>query len=189
MSVAAQSHPPPGHGLAITRWKRGHQSFHIQLIIINTLIEDSLATLEAGDYSQLARCLSRLSVLYDASTATMRYAADFPRELYQDFVRPSMMPPFVSPGFSGILNTEHNVMIEGLKRLARALNKKLGRHEERWPAEVAQAWASLGEAQAHNRNNHSLICHKFVDTGVSLLKQFYADKRLLRESAEVEEDV
>lgn len=182
MSLANQPSLPAQHLLAITRWKRGHQSFHIQLTVINTLIAESLEALEASEYPRLVRCLRLLRVLYDAATASMKYAADFPRESYHEFVRPSMMPPLLSPGFSGVLNIEHNRMVEGLKQLSRDLSGKLGKQKSEWRPEVAEAWKALGEAQARNQHNHSLVCHKFVETGTSLLKQFYTRKRTLLET-------
>lgn len=167
---------------ALTRWKRGHHTFHIQLTVINTLVDESLAALQAGNYAALARRLQHLRILYDAATASMKYASEFPHDMYENFLRPSMMPPFLSPGFSGTLNTEHNVMLELLKHLAHDLDKALGRKKDQWPPEINQAWAALGQAQHRNRDNHSLICHKFVDDGVSLLKRFYSGKKLLQET-------
>lgn len=182
MSTSTQPSLAPEHLVAITRWKRGHQSFHIQLTVINTLIEESLQAVEADEYTRLVRSLRLLRVLYDAATAGMKYAADFPRESYVDFVRPSMMPPFMSPGFSGVLNTEHNQMVEGLKQLSQNLCRKLGKQRSEWYPEVAEAWKALGEAQVRNQNSHSLVCHKFVETGTSLLKQFYKRKKTLLET-------
>lgn len=181
MSTANQQSLLAARDHAITRWKRGHHAFHIQLTVINTLVEKSLAAIQAGDYSMLVQTLHHLRILYDAATASMKYAAEFPREMYEDFLRPSMMPPFLSPGFSGTLNTEHNVMVNLLKHLAQDLDAALGK-KERWPPEITQAWAALVQAQHRNRNNHSLICHKFVDDGVSLLKRFYSSKKLLTET-------
>jgi len=188
MSLANQPSLSPAQFVAITRWKRGHQSFHIQLTVINTLIEESLQALETGEHSRLIRSLKLMRVLYDAATASMRYASDFPREVYLEFVRPSMMPPFLSPGFSGVLNTEHNRMVEGLKRLSQSLSQKLGRRTGEWQPDVAEAWKALGEAQARNQNNHSLVCHKFVEAGTSLLKQFYKGKKSLLEANSAKEE-
>jgi hypothetical protein len=181
MSPVTQISLSPAQVAAMTRWKRGHQSFHLQLTVINTLIEDSLEAVEAGEHPRLVRSLRLLCVLYDAATASMKYASDFPRELYVEFVRPSMMPPFLSPGFSGVLNTEHNRMVEGLKQLTRAMSQKLGGRAD-WRPDVADAWKALGEAHARNQSNHSLVCHKFVDAGTSLLKQFYMGKKKLLET-------
>lgn len=182
MSLATQFSLSPAQVVAMTRWKRGHQSFHIQLTVINTLIVESLEAVEAGEHPRLVRSLRLLCVLYDAATASMKYASDFPRELYLEFVRPSMMPPFLSPGFSGVLNTEHNRMVEGLKQLSRAMSQKLGGSKADWRPDVADAWKALGEAHARNQNNHSLVCHKFVDAGTSLLKHFYMGKKRLLET-------
>jgi hypothetical protein len=121
--------------------------------------------------------LGQLRILYDAATANMVYTSDFPRLIYETVVRPSMMPPFLSPGFSGTLNTEHNVMLDRLKQLREALQEAFGSSKEEWPVGVARAWSELSQAQARNRRHHGLICSKFVPDGVSLLRHFYTDAR------------
>jgi hypothetical protein len=157
----------------LVRWKRGHQAFHVQLAAINTVIESALDAAQARNQAALVRSLRHLCQLYDAATANMLYTADFPSELYDTLLRPSMAPPFVSPGFSGTLNTEHTVMVAGLRQLGQEMTDWLGSSPAEWPPELAKAWRALLQARTRNQRHHMLVCKRFVPDGVSLLRDFY----------------
>lgn len=156
---------------AITRWKLGHHAFHVYLVAMNTLLEDALKAAKSADWPPLSRSLRELTILLDATTASMKYASDFPSRLYEDLVRPSMMPPFLSPAFSGELNREHELMLDQVKELRRCLRAGDG-----LPEEVTEALSDLRSATARNRRHHMLVCEKHVEGGVSLVREFYEDK-------------
>ena len=162
---------------AVFRWKLGHQVFHLQLVAINSLLEESLQALKEGAYERFRRRISELCRLYDASTATMAYAACFEEEQYTSLIRPSMAPPYVSPGFSGLLNLDHERMLKRIKKLRRSLPARLGPARSSWPAPVLEALSDLTGAVQRNRENHGLICKQFVADGVSLLAEFYQERR------------
>jgi len=166
---------PPGADDAVIRWKLGHQAFHLNLAVMNTCLGDARESLEAGRWSELSETLDRLEVLYDAATATMRYAADFSPELYETLIRPSMAPPFVSPGFSGVLNLEHEQMLGRLRELRRGL-KEIERAGSA-PDAVVEAAARLRAAQARNRRNHMFVCQHFVPDGPSLLSEYFSSQK------------
>lgn len=166
---------PSTYKQAVLRWKQGHQVFHVLLVVMNTVLETSMDSVKHRDWSCVSSSLERLTVLFNTSTATMKYSADFPRSHYEDLIRPSMMPPFLSPGFSGQLNTEHNVMLENFQSLRTMLMSELGQVQQ-WPADLKRAWTSLVKSQAYNRKHHGLVCQKFVDGGTSLLREFYANQ-------------
>ena len=111
-----------GAGQALLRWKLGHHAFHLHLAAMNTLLADADRFAESARWSELADALDRLRILYDGATATMRYAADFSPDMYERLIRPSMAPPFTSPGFSGTLNLEHELMLDQLRELRAKLN-------------------------------------------------------------------
>lgn len=142
---------------------------------MNTVLELSMEPVKKKDWSFVTPLLERLTILFDASTATMKYSADFPRSLYEDYIRPSMMPPFLSPGFSGQLNTDHKVMLDNFQRFRSMLIKELG-EKQNWPSDLAEAWSSFTKSHVHNRKHHGLVCQKFVDEGASLLREFYTNK-------------
>jgi len=156
---------------ALRRWKEGHQALHVYLVIINTVIGDATEAIRFNDSPKISSCLGRLAVLYDAATATMQYSADFSPQLYENVVRPSMAPPLLPPGFSGMLNTEHCLMVAEFKNLSRALRESYGHDPSGWPPGVAGRWASVQLAKVENLKRHKVICSRFVAEGESLLRQ------------------
>jgi hypothetical protein len=167
---------PEVYKQAIIRWKLGHHTFHVLLVSMNTVLEACLPAVSAGNWMMLVQGLVTLRTLFDSATSTMLYTADFSEQIYEDLIRPSMAFPLLSPGFSGQLNTEHQIMQDGVRRLSEALKETLGQKREQWPPAVAKAWTELGLARARNRKFHALVCRKFVPGGDSLLRQFYRSK-------------
>lgn len=161
---------------AIYRWKQGHQIFHIVLVHMNTLINEAAETIIQDNPKKLVSILERLSILYDAATASMKYTVSFPVGKYNEVIRPSMMPPFLKPGFSGLQNSEHKTMIEGFTNLKANLITNFG-DLTIWPEDIKLAWGKVLEAQKRNRKSHGHVCQEFVPDGVSLLKSFYQDKK------------
>jgi hypothetical protein len=171
-----QNHPGYGGHEALYRWKLGHHVFHVILIGMNHYIEKCRLALSQGHEEHLLGHLRTLAGLYDAATASMAYAADFASSEYTDYIRPSMMPPFVPPGFSGELNREHNKMIAALTELRTDIRRRYGQHLPSWPDDLRDAWKKVASSQSRNRRNHALVCRKFVPEGGSLLQQFYDSK-------------
>ncbi len=157
---------------AITRWKLGHHAFHLYLVAMNTLLEDALEAAKSAEWPSLARSLREFTTLLDATTASMKYASDFPSRLYDELVRPSMMPPFLSPAFSGELNKEHELMLDQVKALRRRLKEAASAGTD-LPEEVAEVLSGLRSAIVRNRRHHMLVCEKHVQGGVSLVREFY----------------
>jgi hypothetical protein len=155
------------------RWILGHQTFHVQLVAMLSVLDLCQRCLAADDQPLLVRCLGDLRMLFDASTANMIYTASFSPELYTKAVRPTMMPPFLSPGFSGQLSREHGLLMEDLGHLGQALQTRWGGGEA-WPVEVAEAWRQIEAAIQRNRQHHGLVCQRFVPGGSSLLIEFLA---------------
>lgn len=158
---------------AVRRWKLGHHVFHVFLATMNSRLDEALRQLEAQRWDEARVVLLDLARLYHAATATMRYAADFPKAEYERLIRPSMMPPFASEGFSGVHNVEHILMLDGVATLRRGY-KKLG---DAAPEPVREAWQRLIDAQRRNRRNHMHVCRHFVDGGESLLKQHFSEQQ------------
>jgi hypothetical protein len=158
---------------AVGRWILGHQAFHLQLIAMLTVLDRCRQGLQLDDRPLLVRALNDLRTLLDASTANMKYTASFSPALYMQAVRPSMMPPHLSPGFSGQLSHEHHLLLAEVKRLRVALETRWGGAEP-WPVEVAEAWRQIAEAIKWNRKHHGLVCQRFIPNGASLLNEHLA---------------
>lgn len=158
--------------VAVQRWKLGHHAFHIYLVSMNDRLARLRSVLQdSEDWSAAPELLRVLARLYDASTASMRYAADFPSAQYDGLIRPSMSPPWLSAGFSGRFNSDHDKMLTALKQLRSTLKSSVRRGEA--TPEVTAAAAELWRAQSRNRAAHKLICEKFVPGGRSLLKEYF----------------
>jgi hypothetical protein len=173
VSVLEATRLSPSQRVAVRRWKRGHHAFHVLLVAMNTLLDRIAGLLEEEEWDEAGAAMCELARLYDAATAAMGYTSDFPRVEYETLLRPSMMPPFASPGFSGVFNAEHAVMLAGVRRIRTWVQER----GEQAPEPVLAAWERLREAQQANVDSHMLVCRKFVDDGVSLLKEFFDQRK------------
>jgi hypothetical protein len=162
----------PVQQLAVRRWKGGHHAFHVLLVAMNTRLDQASDLLDHGEYDRAAPLLDELAGLYRAATALMRYASDFRAADYETLVRPSMMPPFASPGFSGLANQDHAIMLDRMARLRAAVSR-----DEDASERVKAAGGRLVAAQKDNRASHMLVCRRFVPEGQSLLREFFRQRR------------
>ncbi len=168
--------PPYGEdGVAARRWKLGHHLFHHMLALMNSHVDAIASALDESDPVTVGPLVEELTVLYDSATATMHYASSFPVSAYAETVRPSMEPPWMPPGFSGMFNREHETLLSGLTGLKSRLR---GRTAD-WslPADVRAASRALWKAQSRNRREHKMICDRFVPGGGSLLQQHFDETK------------
>lgn len=163
--------PTPGQARAVLRWKLGHHLFHVQLIAMNSLLAEVPHALDTRAWPHAVTLLRRLTVLYDAASAAMRYAADFPTRQYTELIRPSMAPPMLSPGFSGESNRDHTHMVERVRTVRTRIRQEAAAGVI--PSTVVQEAQALFKAQARNRRQHMLICERFVPGGTSQLQEFF----------------
>ncbi|AMY56309.1 hypothetical protein CH294_26030 [Rhodococcus sp. 14-2483-1-1] len=152
---------------AITRWKKGHHLFHLFVISMNSRLAAVLECLANKQWPTLAHQLTELGTLYAGATESMRYASDFSPEIYRDFVRPSMEPPWLEPGFSAVFNRDHDVMLTRAKIVRTTLKTA------ELPGVAADSARRLWKSQAENRRAHQLICQRFVPGGDSLLQEHF----------------
>ena len=160
---------------AVRRWKLGHHCFHLYLVGMNVALDAAHVAVDRGDQAQLEKLLAELRILLDAATAAMKYTTGFRRSTYESLIRPSMSVPLVSPGFSGRLNRDHEVMLDSLKSLrtrVRAQRSAAGDTDG-----VEQEWRRLMSALSRNRRHHMGVCEKFVEGGTSLLAQYLEERR------------
>jgi hypothetical protein len=159
--------------VAIRRWKLGHHVFHLHLAMMNTHLIALRAALDSENWPECLGQLELLARLYRGATASMRYASDFPPAAYGQLLRPAMEPPWVSPGFSGKFNADHERMLDLLKSVRGPLKQAV--RNGRASDDVGEAARQLWREQSRNRAQHKLICEKFVPGGKSLLQEYFAD--------------
>jgi hypothetical protein len=160
----------PDERAATRRWKLGHHMLHLHLVAMNTRLKDARHGLSVANWDLTADAFADLVVLYNAATSTMKYAAAFSPRIYETLIRPSMAQPYLSPGFSGRLNSEHIQMLEQLAEVRRTMRGLL-RDKGVVPSVVARNWTALIAAQRANSKHHMVICERFVEAGGSLLKE------------------
>lgn len=91
------------------RWLVGHQRFFVlmQLLIVSVKqLRDKADADAVRDFAWLCR----------SSAHAMRYAADFPPEIYGE-VRDTMVPPVVNAGFSGLQTRDHRELVVQFRKL------------------------------------------------------------------------
>jgi hypothetical protein len=169
MSPAASAAHPSGPETAMYRWTLGHRVFHLYLVAMVTLLAE-LDAPEAPDDARTASILADLAALFEATSASMKYASDFDRELYDNTIRPSMEPPVLKPGFSGSLNVDHKRMMTALVGIPETLAQRFGEETAAWPTPVLTAWRSLVDAEQQTRFKHGHVCRRLVGGGPSLLR-------------------
>jgi hypothetical protein len=167
--------------LAVRRWTLGHQIFHYYLVAMITIL-DELNDLDAPSEERSAQLLRDLAELFGATAASMKYASNFDRDVYDRVIRPTMAPPIAKPGFSGLLNVDHERMMALLVPVPDALKRRFGEETSSWPAPIAEAWHALVDAEQQARYDHGFVCRRLVVEGPSLLRQHMAGKS--KETAE-----
>ncbi|MGW1073370.1 hypothetical protein [Streptomyces sp. NPDC002537] len=180
--------PVDGLPDALCRWKLGHQLFHLLLTAMNTALDDALAATRGAAWPELVAAMGELRLLYDAATAAMDYAADFPAATYRDEIRPTMEPPYMPPGFSGVFNRDHRAMVRrmrGLERSVRILPQDIP--DPGTVRTIHRGAAALRAAQRRNRRHHGRICERCVPGGASLLRT-YLDRRRAQEDSPCDRD-
>ena len=139
---------------------------------MNTRLDQAAELLDAARTDAAAPLLDELSGLYRAATALMRYASDFRSADYEALVRPSMMPPFASPGFSGLANQDHAINAGPDGPAAGRGGPGRGGVG---PGQGGRRRADAGPKD--NRASHMLVCRRFVPDGQSLLREFFQQRR------------
>jgi hypothetical protein len=155
--------------IALYRWRLGHQVFHLYLVAMITLLAELNDTNPPSD-ARTAVLLGDLAVLFEATAASMKYASNFDRDVYDSTIRPSMAPPRIKPGFSGSLNIDHKRMMASLVATPESLKRRFGEETSSWPTPVIEAWRSLVDAEQQARYHHGLVCRRLVTGGPSLLR-------------------
>jgi hypothetical protein len=132
------------------RWKVGHRLFFVLNQGILARLGALAEAVAAGDAAGRTEALRSCSLLLRAAGAALHFTADFAPEHYLDRVRPSMMPPHVPPGFSGLDGRDHQVLIEVFRELRPVFSS------------LADAEAAIfRDAARCMLESHSCVCDRF----------------------------
>ena len=144
-------------------WREFHWAFFLNVQGLIICLGRFEAKLQRGNLKAAEEELRAAVVLLTASAASMELAASFPREVYENTVRVSMMPPSVrSDNFSGLMSWEHGVLINLWRRL-RPVFIDL-------PEPLTAAHADFVRAYQYLATSHTGVCAKFVGEAAGSLR-------------------
>jgi hypothetical protein len=154
--------PPPAAGppygdraAALRRWRRGHRLFFVVTQGIVPALSGLARAISEDDRPTARSALSAAAALSRGAAAALRFTADFAPEAYADTVRPSMVPPDVPPGFSGVQSPDHQMLVR-LHRRMRPVFASLD--PEAWPIRAFQ------DASAEMFAAHMGVCDRFGES-------------------------
>jgi hypothetical protein len=137
------------------RWKLGHRVFIALLQSLVFMLYDFETAHKQPeiDVPQAQRALSMATTLMWGSAASLRFTGDFEADDYNNVVYPSMTPPYVPPGFSGMQTLDHLYTVRVLSQL-RPLFMTID------PA-LAEQHQQFISAFTHTYDSHKFVCARF----------------------------
>jgi hypothetical protein len=142
------------------RWRRGHHAFFVLIQGLILAQRQLRQALEEEDIPAARDALRLCTDLLNGSVAALRLAGNISPRAYEEVVRPSMSPPHVSEGFSGLYNADHNVFIRQLRGLSSAMATL--------PAALEPDRLRHIEAVQTVYEAHAYVCDKMVGDGPSI---------------------
>lgn len=136
---------------AARRWLRGHQIF---LVLTQAMLVALAGLDETSPEPARLQAIERLTALMVASSAALQLTGDFAAEIYDDVIRPTMAPPFMPDGFSGLFSSDHRMLVSRLRDLRPLLDFGDGK--------LAQARRELVASFAAVYDSHIAVCSRFV---------------------------
>lgn len=153
---------PVGRGelLPQRRWDVGHRLFFTLLQTMTQMVASLSGAARAGDEADAREFVELLRLTTLGCTASLRLTADFSIVDYELGVRPTMLPPHVRPGFSGLQTRDHYRLLQALRKLQVDMPTVIPLGEPH--AELIAAVRGLHDA-------HAYVCTRFGGaTGPSL---------------------
>ena len=157
--------------VAFYRWKVGHHFFDLCTIFCGDALRQAHTAIAAGNESAALEQFALADSLLRGTTAAMWYAGDFPANLYRDYVRPSMVMPGKTSGFSGDQNADYNRMKAAKDRLKEFLSQNYGPTLAALPTRLRSAFMNFHEADIVDSEHHLIIAAHKVGTDQSLAQK------------------
>ncbi len=149
-----------GNGPCLGRWIRGHQVFAAltqSLVCALDCLAEAIASDDAEEVMQEGRFVAEF---LRASGVALRLAADVSADEYNDVIRPSMAPPHALTSLSGLMSSDHRVLVTRMSKMRDGFARI---------AELApEANAIIRQELAKIYDLHGLVCENFVGRAPSL---------------------
>lgn len=144
------------------RWLIGHRVFFALTQCLIIALQSFATALSIRDSDGARRQLKLAAGLLDGSAVAFKFTSEFGAQQYEHTVRPSMEPPFVSDGFSGLLSPDHLYLVRLFTTLRPVLQALPG-------TELAADHQGFVSALRGVYATHKLVCSRFGgDTEPSL---------------------
>jgi hypothetical protein len=152
---------------AMVRWKLGHHAFFVLIQMLIVAHARLAAALNQGHLGVAHEAFSLSTRLWWGTAATFRYTADFDADDYENIVRPSMSPPFLKEGFSGLFSPDHSHLLRIVKSIRPSL--------QALPEALCRDHQLYLEGLDVMYEAHAFVCEQFVGGGRSLKGGSYKD--------------
>jgi hypothetical protein len=144
---------PNSVGVPMKRWHAGHLVFFVLIQGNVVALERFEKAIKDGDFAKARDALRAASIFMVASAAAMRFAGLYSRQAYDSEVVPTMSPPNVPEGFSGLLSRDHRALVRLITRL-RPIFKSL-------PIELAHDHRFFLDCYQAAYASHKHVCSRF----------------------------
>jgi hypothetical protein len=146
---------------AFLRWRVGHQLYFVVIQSLAVAVSCAMRAAQEDDEAAVVDALALASLCADAAGASMRFASELPPPVYVERVRPTMLPPHVSPGFSGFQTRDHRRLVAVFRQL-HAVRSHL--------AAVGEPYACFVNAIEDMYSAHAGVCAHFGGTSKPSLR-------------------
>lgn len=145
-------------------WQKHHWVFSVYIQGLIICLRRFATQIESGNLNEAGIELETAANLMLASATAMKLAGNFTRQMYEDRVRPMMIPPSVkSEQFSGLMHWDHAHLITVLKKI-QPLYKTL-------PASLQSQHHKFIAAYKILSASHMAVCQKFGGGEIGSLRE------------------
>lgn len=143
-------------------WRVGHQAFFplIQGALAGLRVFMTAATESDDEHGRQA--LEFTAECMAGSIRAMEFAADFRPRDYREKVRPSMAPPFLPQGLSGLMSADHHHLVKTYPAAAWVVRQSA--------PEVREAYDALVSVVESSYAAHVHVCDRFEGSGMASLR-------------------